>query len=283
MTGVTLPRVGVAGLGLMGTSLALALRRRGLAARVIGVDLDAGAVATAIERGAIHEGAGEYRVLGDADLVIIATPPGAVVDAALQAARVVRQNAVILDVASVKAPIIRALERALPEGVRYVGGHPMAGSEQRGAGAADDALLLGRAFLVVPTARSDPEAVDTVRALVRAIGMRPLLIDADVHDSVVAQVSHVPYLLAVAAVQAAGDEALGLGGPAFTGLRRIASSPPALWAEICTQNRVAILRALGWVRHELDRLERALDAAGHDAGDLDALLDAARRRAGEGY
>jgi prephenate dehydrogenase len=172
---------------------------------------------------------------------------------------------------------VRALEVALPEGARFVGGHPMAGTEQRGAAAGDDALLVGRRFLIVPTARSDYEAVDTVRALARAMGMRPLLIDADVHDAVMAQISHLPYLLAVAAVNATGEEALGLGGPAFDGFRRIAASPPALWEDICSQNRAATLRALGWVRDELVRVERALNE-----GRLLQILTAAHRRAGGG-
>lgn len=277
MSGVMFERVGIAGVGLIGASLGLALRARGLAGRVIGVDPDAEAIATARRRGAVDEGATDYAALEGADLVIVATPPQSVVDAVLRAARVARREAILLDVASVKAAIVRALEAALPEGVRFVGGHPMAGTERQGGAAADAALLTGRPFLIIPTARSDTDAVDAVRALVRALGMRALLLDAGVHDSIVAQVSHVPYLLAVAAVNAAADEALGLGGPAFDALRRVAGSPVELWLEICTQNRAAILRSLGWVRDELDRLERALDE-----GDLLGLLTAARRRAGVG-
>jgi prephenate dehydrogenase len=270
-------RVGVVGLGLIGTSCALAIRRGGLAARVIGVDVDPGAIATALTRGAIDEGGAEYGALEGATLVIVATPPRVVVDAVCTVARAAARDAVLVDVASVKGTIVRALEVALPEGVRYVGGHPMAGTEQRGAAAGDESLLRGRRFLIVPTTRSDDEAVDTVRVLARAMGMRPLLIDADVHDAVMAQISHLPYLLAAAAVNAAGDEALGLGGPAFDGFRRIAASPPALWEDICSQNRAAVLRALGWVRDELDRVERALNE-----GDLLEILTAACRRAGGG-
>lgn len=270
-------RVGIVGLGLIGTSFGLALRERALAGRLIGVDPDPQAVATASRREAIDEGHGEYTALRDADLVIIAVPPHAVVEAVGRAAQAAGGEAILLDVASVKAPIVRTLEAALPKGVRYVGGHPMAGTERRGAAAAGAELLEGRPFLIVPTAHSDGPAVDAVRALARALGMRALIIDADIHDSVVAQVSHVPYLLAVAAVNAADDAALGLGGPAFEGLRRVAGSPVDLWAEICTQNRSAILSALGWVRDELGRLERALDG-----GDLAGVLSEAHRRSGVG-
>lgn len=277
MTPAAFDRVGVVGLGLIGTSCALAIRRRGLARHVIGVDVDPGAIATALARGALDEGGVEYGALEGAALVIVATPPRAVVDAVCAAARAAGRDAIVVDVASVKGAIVRALEAALPEGGRYVGGHPIAGTEERGAAAGDDALLVGRRFLIVPTTRSDAEAVDTVYALARAMGMRPVLIDADVHDAVMAQISHLPYLLAAAAVNAAGEEALGLGGPAFEGFRRIAASPPALWEDICSQNRAAVLRALGWVRDELDRVERALNE-----GDLLEILTAARRRAGGG-
>lgn len=276
--GVMFDRVGVVGLGLIGTSFALALRGRGLAGQVVGVDPNEGALAAARARGAVDAAAADYAVLAGADLVIVATPPGAVVEAVVQAARAARREAVLADVASVKAPIVRAVEAALPEGARFVGGHPMAGTERRGGAAADAALLAGRPFLITPTARSDTAAVDAVRDLVRALGMRPLLVDPDVHDAIVAQVSHVPYLLAVAAVNAVGEEAaLSLGGPAFDGLRRVAASPVELWVEICAQNRVAILRSLAWVREELDRIQQALGE--ESAGQLTELLTAAHRRA----
>lgn len=277
MSSIMFERVGIVGLGLIGASLGLALRGRGLAGRVIGVDTDAEAVATARRRGAIDEGTADYAALEGADLVIAAVPPQSVVDAVLRAARAARSDAILLDVASVKASIVRTLEEALPEGARFVGGHPMAGTERRGGAAADAALLAGRPFLIIPTMRSDAGAVDAVRSLVRSLGMRPLLLDPGVHDVIVAQVSHVPYLLAVAAVNAAEDGALGLGGPAFEALRRVAGSPVELWVEICMHNREAILRSLGWVRDELDRLERALSEGG-----LAEVLTAARRRAGVG-
>ena len=277
MSSIMFERVGIVGLGLIGASLGLALRGRGLAGRVIGVDTDAEAVATARRRGAIDEGTADYAALEGADLVIAAVPPQSVVDAVLRAARVARSDAILLDVASVKASIVRTLEEALPEGARFVGGHPMAGTERQGGAGADAALLAGRPFLIIPTMRSDAGAVDAVRSLVRSLGMRPLLLDPGVHDAIVAQVSHVPYLLAVAAVNAAEDGALGLGGPAFEALRRVAGSPVELWVEICMHNREAILRSLGWVRDELDRLERALSEGG-----LAEVLTAARRRAGVG-
>lgn len=266
--------VGIVGTGLIGTSMGLAIRQRRVAERVVGVDIDPAALDVARARGALDRGGTTYEVLREADLVVVAVPPDAVVAAALAAAEVLRPGAVITDVASTKLRIVGALEQRLPRRVRYVGGHPMAGSERSGPQAADAALLAGRPFIVTPTAAGDAGAVELVVALARGMGMQPVVLTPQDHDELVAQVSHAPYLLAVAAVNAAGEGALRLAGPGFAGWSRLAASPAGLWAQICTQNRAAILRALERVRGELDRLERALDG-----GDLAEMLSRAQRRA----
>ncbi|MDQ7842763.1 MAG: prephenate dehydrogenase/arogenate dehydrogenase family protein [Armatimonadota bacterium] len=268
--------VGIVGLGLIGTSLGLAIRQRRVAERVVGVDVDASAVEAARARGALDKGATTDDLLHEADLVVVAVPPDAVVEVAVRAAEVLRAGAVITDVASIKAPIVSDLERRLPRRVRYVGGHPMAGSERSGPQAADAQLLLGRPFIITPTAAGDREAVEMVSTLARGMGMRPVVLDAREHDDLVAQVSHLPYLLAVAVLNAASEAALPLQGPGFGGISRLAASPVEMWTQICAGNAAAIRRALGRVRTELDELERALG----DREALAAVLRRARRRAG---
>jgi len=268
--------VGIVGLGLIGTSIGLALRQRRVAERVVGMDTDVSAVEAARARGALDKGAATYDLLQEADLVVVAVPPDAVVEVAVQAAKVLRAGAVITDVASTKGPIVRALEQRLPRRVRYVGGHPMAGSERTGPQAADAQLLLGRPFIVTPTAAGDGEAVEMVSGLARGLGMQPVVLDAQEHDDLVAQISHAPYLLAVAALNAASEAALPLQGPGFGGISRLAASPVEMWTQICAGNAAAIRRALGRVRTELDELERALG----DREALAAMLRRARRRAG---
>jgi len=268
--------VGIVGLGLIGTSIGLALRQRRVAERVVGMDTDVSAVEAARARGALDKGAATYDLLHEADLVVVAVPPDAVVEVAVQAAKVLRAGAVITDVASTKGPIVRALEQRLPRRVRYVGGHPMAGSERTGPQAADAQLLLGRPFIVTPTAAGDGEAVEMVSGLARGLGMQPVVLDAQEHDDLVAQISHAPYLLAVAALNAASEAALPLQGPGFGGISRLAASPVEMWTQICAGNAAAIRRALGRVRTELDELERALG----DREALAAMLRRARRRAG---
>jgi len=268
--------IGIVGTGLIGTSMGLAIRQRRVAERVVGVDVDGAAVEAARARGALDRAATSLEALRDADLVVVAVPPEAVVEVALQAAEVLRPGGVVVDVASTKTAIVTALEQRLPRLVRYVGGHPMAGSERAGPQAAEAALLAGRPFIVTPTAVSDAEAVEMVSALARGMGMHPVVLSAQEHDDLVAQVSHVPYLLAVAAVTAASDAALELQGPGFAGLGRLAASPAQLWTQICAGNAAAIRRALDRLRAELDRLDGALDRG----AELGRLLAQAHRRAG---
>ncbi|HEY3246708.1 MAG TPA: prephenate dehydrogenase/arogenate dehydrogenase family protein, partial [bacterium] len=215
--------------------------------------------------------------LAEADLVIIAVPPAAVVETATQAATVMREGAILTDVASTKQHIVAELDTGLPGGVRYVGGHPMAGSAGHGPASADAALLSGRPYLLTPTSRTDPDALQTMRGLVERLGMHPVLLTPADHDTLVAQVSHMPYLVAVAAINAASADALPLHGPAFADVARVAASPTDLWVDICRTNRTAIKRALDGFRRELDRLERALD----EDVSLKNALESSRRKAEE--
>lgn len=264
---------GIVGLGLIGASIGLRLKR-GIVSRVVGMDVDQKAVELAFQRGAVDEAGTAHGLLRTADVVFVAVPPQVTVQAALQAARAMRTGSVLTDVASTKAGIIRELEERLPPGVRYVGGHPMAGSERRGAGAADAALLDGRAYIVTPTPRTDREAVSVITGLARQMGMRPVVLSPEDHDELVAQVSHLPYLVAAALVAAASDEAAQLSGPTFSGFARVAKSPVDLWTRICIENRTAIRRALERFRAELDRIEQALD----DETELARALEKSQQR-----
>lgn len=268
--------VGIVGTGLIGASLGLALRGRGAARRVVGVDLDPQARAVAHRIGAADEVSDDPGVLRDAEVVMVAVPPEAVADVTLRIAAVALAGAVLCDVASVKSPIVRELDRRLPRRARYIGGHPMAGSEARGPRHADAALLAGRPFVLTPTERTDPAAVAVMTDLVERMGMQPVLLSPEDHDALVAQVSHLPYLVASALVAAASDRAAAIAGPAFEAFRRVAASPVDLWVQICRLNRQAIAQALRRFREELDLLEEAM--AGDDS--LGAVLRRAQARDG---
>ncbi len=266
-------RVTIVGVGLIGGSLGMAVRRRGLAREVVGVTRAAEAIAAARARGAIDHGTLvlEEAVAG-ADLVVLATPPDAVVPAARRALPHLRPDAILTDVASVKGGIVRAIEAvAEPQGAVFVGGHPMAGNEGSGVASADAELFERAVYVLTPTERIGPAAVARLADFARALGARPVVLAPDEHDRAVAIVSHLPYLIAAALVSVA-DGAAGAAGPAFLGATRVAVSPVELWTQICRLNRAPIAAALAAFRSELAQLEAALD----DRDRAGALLERAR-------
>lgn len=267
-------RVTIVGVGLIGGSLGMALRARGLAREVVGVMRAEARIPQARARGAIDRGTVDPAAgVEGADLVVLAVPPDQVVPMARQAIPHLRPGALMTDVASVKAEIVRSVDALIgPEGrVTFVGGHPMAGNEGQGIAAAEPGLFEGTAYLITPAPRTPRAGVTRLADLARAVGAAPIEMAPDEHDRAVALTSHLPYLVA-AALMGAGGAAIPAAGPAFLGATRVASSPVALWGQICRLNRDQIRRALDVFRDELARLEAAIE----DGGRLDALLEAAR-------
>ena len=268
-------RAAVIGVGLIGGSLGMAMRRRRIAREVVGVARVPETLGVARARGAIDRGTTDpVDGVQGADLVVLATPPDLVVPLARQILPYLGAGVIVTDVASVKGEIVRGVESAREPGrdVAFVGGHPMAGNEGRGVAAASAELFEGAVYLITRTPSTDGAAVDRIATLARALGARPLVMDPDAHDRAVARVSHLPYLLAAALMGAAETETAA-AGPSFLGATRVAGSPVSMWAQICRLNRREIVEALRAFRGELDRLEEALA----DGTDLDALLEAARR------
>ena len=236
-------RIGIAGLGLIGGSLALALRE---AHDVIAYD-PAGTgdlpAATTLQ------------ALLPADVVIIATPLEAIVPT-LAALAPGAGDAILLDVGSVKAAVARFATTA-PAAVRIVGGHPMAGSTASGFGAARAELFRDRPFLLVPTARSDDAAMARAGEIARAVGAIPTVVSAAVHDRAVAMLSGVPLLIA-RALETAGADVAVFAGPGFRDMTRLAATPKALADALLAGNADEIRGALAAFRTALDAAEREL-------------------------
>ena len=268
-------RVTIIGVGLIGGSLGMALRARKAVPEVVGVSRVEKTITTARDRGAIDRGTVDpVAGVAGADLIILATPPDLVASMAQRVLPYLRPGAVLTDVASVKAEIVRSVEALVPSQgrVMFVGGHPMAGTEGRGVAAASATLFEGTAYLLTPTPRTDPGAVERVSSLARAVGAMPVTLTPEDHDRAVALVSHLPYLISVALMGVAQNATQAVG-PAFLGATRVARSPVELWAQICRLNREPILGALRGFREELARLEAAL--LGGDR--LDTMLEGARK------
>ena len=230
------------GLGLVGGSLARALRRAGH--RVVGVDRP-GVRRAARRAGAVSATAATVEAAAGADLVVLAAPPAANRRLLGRLARVAGPDVVVTDVGSVKGPIVGEARRL---GLRcFVGGHPMAGTERQGFGASSADLFQGAAWWIVPAA--DPRATREVRRLVRAVGARPLVLTASAHDRVVAFLSHTPQVASWALLAAARADPLvrrhlAGAGPGFRDMTRLARSPRALWREVLAENRREVARAL---------------------------------------
>ncbi len=270
-----LQRVAVVGLGLLGGSVALAARQRGAAREVVGATRSAEARAEALARGAVDRTAPLAEVGRGADLVVLATPVGAMPEILRELLPGLSQGTVITDVGSVKAPLVETLPGLLPPGCTYVGSHPMAGSHHRGMSHAR-ADLLERAVCAV-TETADSAAAALVVAFWQALGARVVRRTAAQHDAEVAWVSHLPHLLAFAfagSLAAAPAAAAELAGAGFRDFTRIARSDAELWADILTANRKALAAPLGAAGAQLEAIARALEAG--DAEGLDRLLSAAR-------
>ena len=266
-------RIGVAGLGLIGGSLALALRSRH---DVRGFDTDSAARQAASGEGlAVVE---RLEALLPADAVVVATPLAAVLPT-LAALAPASGGAVLLDVASVRGPV-DAFARSSGEGARLVGMHPMAGRAARGFVAADPALLAGRPFLVVPTARSDADAMTVAGTIARDAGGVVTVCSAAEHDRIVALTSALPLAVASALSAAASDlgPALALfAGPGFRDTTRLAETTPDLAESILLANAGNVVAALARLRTVLDEIERAV-AERDTAGLREILARAASAR-----
>ena len=238
-------RVTIIGLGLIGGSLGMAITQRRLARRVVGASRSEATIRQAKRRRAIDVGTTDaVAAVRDADLVVLATPVDAIVPHAKRLAPYMRPGSILTDVGSVKGPIVGALERAMPRRVAFIGSHPLAGSEQRGIGAASASLFEGSACIVTATPRTDRRALRDVSRLWKMIVRRVVVMSPERHDRRVAAISHLPHALAFCLMEATDAGALDLAARSFLDATRVAASDPELWDDIFLSNRSALLAAM---------------------------------------
>ncbi len=256
--------VAILGVGLMGGSLGLALRRAGVP-DIAGFDTERSALEAARDLGAITRSADSVDdAVAGAACVFVAVPLGLMADVVRRALAAAAAECVVSDLGSAKRVVIDALDR--DERARFIGGHPVCGGERTGIAAAREDLFEGATWFLTPTVEARPELYQRVHAAIAATGAVPAAIDADVHDRLMALVSHVPHVLAAALINQAaatapgGRQALRSAGPSFEDLTRVAGANPPLWADILLANRDAVLAALGDYRGRLSDVEDALRA-----------------------
>jgi prephenate dehydrogenase len=273
---MTINTLTIVGVGLIGGSIGLAAKRRGVVRRVLGVGRQHGSLERAALLGAIDEA---FLDLGSgvrqADLVVFCTPVDGIAGQALTAAGQCPAGAVLTDAGSTKAAIVQALDGRLPSEVAFVGSHPLAGSEKRGPEHADANLFVGRLTVVTPTPATNRAALDRVVQFWQGLGSRVRLMDPELHDQALALTSHLPHLVAAVLAGILPPELRDLTATGFRDTTRVAGGDPSIWTGIFAQNRSAVLNALQQFSVRLAEFEQALQSG--DCAALDRLLAQAKK------
>lgn len=257
-------KVAIIGVGLIGGSLGLAIRKRKLARSVIGVGRRRSAIREAIRCGAINEGTEDLRsAVADADLVIIATPVCSIPKIVKSISGYLKEGAILTDVGSTKAQIVNEIEREIGDGISFVGSHPLAGSEKRGVDFADKNLFSGSTVIMIKTKRTKSLSLNVLTKFWRSVGVARIAIKSpEEHDRIVAEISHLPHLIATALINSVSAESFGYAASGFKDTTRIAAGDPEIWRDICVTNRRQILAALNRFERSLSRLKALIKESG---------------------
>jgi prephenate dehydrogenase len=266
----------IIGVGLIGGSIGLAARRRGLATHVIGAGRQQASLDRARSIGAIDESTLNLAsAVERAEFAVFCTPVDKIVEQVVQYAAGCRPGTLLCDAGSTKVAIVEGIEGKLPAGVYFVGSHPLAGSEKHGPEFADAELFQGRVTVLTPTPKTEPAAVERVSEFWQALGARVRLMSPEEHDRGLALTSHLPHLVASALAGVLPDGLHELTATGFRDATRIAAGAPSLWTAILTHNRLAVLDALARLTERLGRFRTALEA--NDSVAVDDLLAQAKK------
>jgi cyclohexadieny/prephenate dehydrogenase len=259
-------RVALIGIGLINSSLAHVLRRDKIAGEIVACarrqeTLDTATTLGLCDRTTLDAAA----AVGGADLVVLGTPLSAYAEIARTIAGALKPGAIVTDVGSVKQAVIRDVKPHMPEGVHFVAGHPVAGTEHSGPASGFAELFRDRWCILTPLADTDPGALQQVTALWQSAGMKVLTMDAEHHDLVLAMTSHLPHLIAYTIVGTATDledtlksEVIKFSAGGFRDFTRIAASDPVMWRDVFLNNREAVLEMLQRFSEDLTALQRAI-------------------------
>ena len=259
-------RVALIGLGLIASSMAHAMKAEGLAGEIVGYAKSAESRAIALEIGFVDRVAETAaQAVEGADLVVLAVPVGAMGAIAAEIGPHLAPGATVTDVGSVKQAVISAVQPHIPQGVHFIPGHPMAGTEYSGPHSGFATLFRNRWWLLTPLEGHDPAALARFRSLVEGFGAKVDTMDAPHHDVVLAVVSHTPHLIAYTMVGVADDlarvtdsEVIQYSAAGFRDFTRIAASDPTMWRDVFLTNKEATLDILGRFTEELFALQRAI-------------------------
>ena len=274
--------IAIIGVGLIGGSIGMAAKARGLARRVIGIGRDQRKLHRAVELAAIDSYTTD--LLGgaaEADLVFVCTPVMAVVPVIQAIGGVLKEGAIVTDVGSTKTEITHGADAALPPGRSFVGGHPMAGSEADGVESALPYLFLGATYVITPTPATDVRALNTLVHFAESIGCQVILMSPEEHDASAAIISHLPHVISAAILRQAQEEqdqtgkVFELAAGSFRDMTRVSSSPPEIWVDICMSSKKAITNAIKHFEEILEEVRQQIEAG--DARAIEKLFVEARQ------
>lgn len=273
-----LRRLSILGVGLLGGSIGLAVRERIRGCRVAGYGHQAHTLRDAIRVGALDEAFEDAReAVRGADLVIVCTPVGLIPSLLEQVSGALAEDAIVTDVGSTKRSIVESAANALPRGAHFVGSHPMAGSEKRGVQFARADLFEGAVCITTPTDQTSESTLAEVEAFWQVLGMRTTRLSPEAHDRLLADVSHLPHVIAAALVAMQQDAAFNLCGKGFIDVTRIAGGDAGLWRDILLDNRDNVRRSIEALREQMQQLDAVLESASPEALEQ-WLRDATDRR-----
>lgn len=267
--------VTIVGVGLLGGSIGLALRRGGLAHRVVGLGRERNRLQAAIDRGAIDIAETDpARAFADASIVVVCTPVACIAADVIQAAALAPTGCLITDVGSTKSTIVNRIESDAIAAARFVGAHPIAGSELNGVEHARADLFQNAVCVITRTPRTPSDQWERARAFWSALGCRPIEMSPDDHDAALARTSHLPHVAAAALARLVPQAWLELAGGAFRDTTRVAASDAALWTDIFLHNRAATLESLDALVETLSEFRNSLDQS--DAAAIRSWWDTGR-------
>jgi len=259
-------KITIIGVGLIGGSLGLALKEKKPNFKIVGIDKQE-IIEKAIARGAIDEGTVNLKEgIEEADIVIIATPVKTILNLLTQINPFLKKGCIVTDTGSTKQQIVRKANKVLSKDIFFIGGHPMAGSEEYGIDSANSHLFQDKTYILTPTKKSNLIAIEKISSLIKMIGAKRLILDSLEHDRIVGAVSHLPQIMAVSLVNMVSElvrkennnnyfKAVGEG---FKDITRIASSPYKIWEDICDTNQENILEMIQKFRNYLGVIEEKL-------------------------
>jgi len=255
-------KVTILGVGLIGASFALAMRKHGLCNEIAGHGRKEDNLIRAKEKGIIDSfDLDPSKACAGADLVLFSVPVGSFVDLLTKIKGALKKNAIVSDAGSVKGRLVRDMEILMPEGVHFVGAHPIAGSDRSGIDSAGADLFKGAKCIITPTEKTGEEALAKITALWQTFGSVIKIMNPDEHDRIYAVVSHLPHLIAYEIMNTVADmdaSYLAFSGQGFKDTTRIASSAPELWRDICLLNKDFILESLEIFKRNIDRASQYL-------------------------